>query len=362
MSPVPALAGAGTGYAPATAGQPNFAKQLLQVFDQEFAAPDYPFAPLGLLALEVDATDYLRAPVVSALDMYRRGLLSMGANASARLGTSGINVLSIVGVGPFSADADDVNGDLVPKMAYVSCPNVSHNAWLLNFDNVWNPTADHVIFSTTLDAFPRNTDFAGRLPGASLPFGINIESCKAPVKVVASEQGGVSIMALPQRVASDIAPSPIESHRIADVRARTLDALSYISNMLVVSDRRVALALGISPSSFSNWNAGRMPRPSRAARVLALQSLLRAVERRMGSANAIEWFEGGAPVSRRDRILSGQIDDVQREVYAFVFTMPPAPQDGYAPAPKVAQPKRRREALALTNTKPTKVTIDGRDR
>ena len=78
----------------------------------------------------------------------------------------------------------------------------------------------------------------------------------------------------------------------------------------------------------------------------------------MGRASAIEWFDGGTPISRRDRLLSGHMDDVQREVYAFVFTMPPAPQDGYAPEPKTAQPKRPRQMLSLTDTQPTKVTID----
>ena len=133
MSAVPALAGAGTAYAPPTAGQPNFAKQLLQVFDQEFAAPDYPFTPPGLLALDVDASHYFRAPAVSALDMYRRALLSTGVNASSRLGTSGMNAVSVVGVGSYGADVDDSNCDLASKIIYTNYPNVNDNACFLKF-------------------------------------------------------------------------------------------------------------------------------------------------------------------------------------------------------------------------------------
>ncbi len=161
---------------------------------------------------------------------------------------------------------------------------------------------------------------------------------------------------------TEVPLDPIPVLQEYDTRVEVLHAIGFAEELLSASDRHVAEALEISPSSIGHWKAGRTPRPSRAAKVFALRSLLKALVNRLGESEARAWLQLGSPVSRRDLILAGRMPDVQVQASATLFPLGPSPTGGYVPFGTAAERTRAGLNVHITRRRAAKVDISGRDR
>jgi hypothetical protein len=322
-----------TQFAPAIQGYANSAKAVIVDFDWAFKPPKYPIgvAPLPYPQSSAHADDpSLR---VSYVDRYHR---TIAALVDYECDLNGLVVMR--NSGPLDL-MDYARMSALQSGENVSVPGI--RICLTMPEGALQVCADHLLPYVQLGT-----------PGQ----GAALE--------------GVSYIALgPAQRATSRVPAPTHrrarrsiSHEAADrnIRAETVAAFEFIAEMLSASEAQVSYALRISPTSIAHWRAGMVPRPSRAARVLAMQSVLHGLESRLGRAGANAWLFLAADTSRRDQILQRRFEAVQREAEAILFPLRSLPDAGYYPYEE--REESARQAVGITGRRPVKVDLSGRDR
>lgn len=317
-----------TEFAPGAHGYPNAAKAVLEAFDAHFAAPKYPFMLPGVCAGYAVASAFA-APEVSKLDYYRRTMLAIYSAPIVPIRQTCMQY------------PEQQRGDVHSGYFITRCD--LHNMLVTN-------EAGPVVVAL------------GDL-GASI---VSFENLKladfGTMRSEALDPTGVSIVFLsggeaPRALSAPEIPAQSDEERL---RTDVIMAVKFIARMLSASETRVAEALGMSPTSFANWRAGRIPRPSSAAKVVGLRSLLRSLARRLGVEGARDWLAAGVP-PRREKMLEGDIADVRRQIDDQVFPSPPAPSGGYAPDTELEVRRSTREPVRGTVRTPVRVHVRDHD-
>ncbi len=114
-----------------------------------------------------------------------------------------------------------------------------------------------------------------------------------------------------------------------DVRAVTLKALNYVQDFMGWTDEEMASAGNFGRSSIYNWERGTRPQAAKVAGLLAIDSLLKALRRRLGDDGTRTWLNRGNG-TRRERLLEGDYASLLAEAEAILFPAPASRNDeGY---------------------------------
>jgi hypothetical protein len=113
-------------------------------------------------------------------------------------------------------------------------------------------------------------------------------------------------------------------------------AFKDLGGWLSAGDDQIADMLGIGRTTPYAWKRdGREPRPENARRIYEYQAVLDSLRRRLGSSGFQMWLREGSP-SRRERLLAGNLESLDRDVHAVVFQSAGSerPDLGWTPEPR----------------------------
>jgi hypothetical protein len=316
----------------------NSAKAILLNFEREYIPPQYPFAPPSVMSVISGSPADYSAPEVSTLGLYKRTTLLSGFN----------DFLSC----SYFAES----GTMFASSGHSS----SFQSWCRT--QRIQPTQLANAFQVRVGS---SSDCAEEC--FSLPIN-RVITVKALVSdFLGLPVGRVWLLAQkgrPLQIPAPRARPETQDSRVTDrdVRNDVLNAVKFTADLLSASERNVAKALKISPSSIGHWKAGRKPRPSRASRALALRALLAAILSHLGDSQGRAWLELGSPLSRRELILRGDLREVEADAAEFLFPLGARPRGGYSPYADTIDGSLSGRAVKITERRPVKVDASSRDR
>lgn len=102
------------------------------------------------------------------------------------------------------------------------------------------------------------------------------------------------------------------------------------------SDEEIADMVGIGRTTPYAWRRqGHEPRPSTTQRLYEYHATLDSLRRRLGSAMVLRrWLYEGAPATRREALLSGHLEALERDVHDLLFRRDPGDRVDLAAAPE----------------------------
>jgi hypothetical protein len=115
-------------------------------------------------------------------------------------------------------------------------------------------------------------------------------------------------------------------------------AFKELGGWLSTGDDQIADMLGIGRTTPYAWKRDRRePRPETARRVYEYHAVLDSLRRRLGASDFQMWLREGSP-ARRERLLAGDLESLDRDVHAIVFQPAAAdlPDLGWAAEPPSA--------------------------
>jgi hypothetical protein len=141
-------------------------------------------------------------------------------------------------------------------------------------------------------------------------------------------------------------PSAIEQARVRTLPTMpeaagdppAYEAFKALGRWLDADDGAVADMIRVGRTTPYTWKRdGREPRPATAQRVYEHHATLDALRRRLGIAGLRRWLhEGVAP--RRDTLLAGDLEHLDGDVHAVLFSREPTQRIDLAAAPQDSTP------------------------
>jgi hypothetical protein len=112
------------------------------------------------------------------------------------------------------------------------------------------------------------------------------------------------------------------------------EAFKALGRWLDADDAAIADMVGVGRTTPYTWKRdGREPRPATTQRIYEYEATIDSLRRRLGIAGLRRWLREGVP-SRRDTLLAGHIQRLERDVHAVLFRRAAAERIDLAASPE----------------------------
>jgi hypothetical protein len=112
------------------------------------------------------------------------------------------------------------------------------------------------------------------------------------------------------------------------------EAFKALGRWLAADDATIADVVGVGRTTPYAWKRdGREPRAATTQRIYEYHATIDSLRRRLGIGGLRRWLHDGVP-SRRDRLLAGNLEQLEAEVHAVLFEREPTHRIDLAAAPE----------------------------